>query len=176
MIIKQKRTYGIFIKVCAKVRRIIRWCTLCRIPGKTAGRSRDQRISGYTATVIRLNYLMDNSDKAKIENLIRIRKRAHTYFSERSQVYASFLDLEKNTYKDDKLGKMQKELIATGISVVINCESCMEWHIKQALDCGATEDQILEAVEVGIEMGGGPATASARFVMNVMEYYFNSAK
>ena len=40
--------------------------------------------------------------------------------------------MERNTYKDGKLSKKQKELIAIGILVVINCESCMEWHIKQA--------------------------------------------
>ena len=65
----------------------------------------------------------------------------------------------------------KKELIAIGVSVVINCESCMEWHIKQAMDSGATENEIIEAIEVGIEMGGGPATVSARFAMNVLEFY-----
>ena len=29
--------------------------------------------------------------------------------------------------------------------------------------------EVLEAVEVGIEMGGGPATVSARFALEVME-------
>jgi len=84
--------------------------------------------------------------------------------------------MEQTTYKDGKLSKLQKELVAIGISVVIDCESCMEWHIKQALDNGATEDEIIESVEVGIEMGGGPATASARFAMNVLEYYRESKK
>ncbi len=79
--------------------------------------------------------------------------------------------MEQNTYKDGNLSKLQKEMIAIGISVVINCESCMEWHIKQALDTGASENEIIEAIEVGIEMAGGPATASARFAMNVLEYY-----
>ena len=32
--------------------------------------------------------------------------------------------------------------------------------------------EILEAVEVGIEMGGGPATVSARFALTVMEEIF----
>ena len=72
------------------------------------------------------------------------------------------------------MSKLQKELIAIGISVVINCESCMEWHIKQALDDGASEGEIIESIEVGIEMAGGPATASARFDMNVLEYYQQS--
>ena len=119
---------------------------------------------------------MENLDKEKIERIIKTRKQAHSFYSRKSKVYQSFVDMEQNTYKDGSLGKLQKELIAIGISVVINCESCMEWHIKQALDGKATENEIIEAIEVGIEMAGGPATASARFAMNVLEYYQSGGK
>jgi alkylhydroperoxidase/carboxymuconolactone decarboxylase family protein YurZ len=47
----------------------------------------------------------------------------------------------------------------------------MEWHIKEALRTGASTDQIIEAIEVGIEMGGGPATVSSRFALKALEYY-----
>jgi AhpD family alkylhydroperoxidase len=114
---------------------------------------------------------METSDRNHIEHIVKTRKKAHSFYSQKSKVYQSFVAIEQNTYKDGKLSKLQKELIATGISVVINCESCMEWHIKQALNGGATGDKVLEAIEVGIEMGGGPATAAARFAMNVLEYY-----
>jgi len=117
---------------------------------------------------------MKNQDKEKIEQIVQTRKKAHSFYSKKSKVYQSFLAMEQNTYKDGKLSKIQKEMIAIGISVVINCESCMEWHIKQALDSGVSENEILEAIEVGIEMAGGPATASARFAMNVLEYYQQS--
>ncbi len=110
-------------------------------------------------------------DKNKIEQIVKTRKQAHSYYLKKSKVYQSFVDMEQNTYKAGELNKKQKELIAIGISVVINCESCMEWHIKQAIDDGATEKEIIEAIEVGIEMSGGPGTASARFAMNVLEYY-----
>lgn len=116
---------------------------------------------------------MEQPDKEKIERIIKTRKRAHAFFMKKSKVYQSFVDMEQKTYQDGTLTKTQKELIAIGISVVINCESCMEWHIKQAIDGGAKEDEIIEAIEVGIEMAGGPATASARFAMNVLEYYNN---
>ncbi len=119
---------------------------------------------------------MENVYKEKIEEIIKTRKRAHRFYSEKSRVYESFLEMEKNTYTDGHLSKVQKELIAIGISVVINCESCMEWHIKQAIDDGSTENEILEAIEVGIEMAGGPATASARFAMNVLEYYLKNER
>ena len=110
-------------------------------------------------------------DKEKIEKIIKSRKIAHAFYSKKSEVYQKFCEMEQCTYKDGNLSRLQKELIAIGISLVIDCESCMEWHIKQAIDNGATEAEIIEAIEVGIEMGGGPTTASARFAMNVLEFY-----
>ncbi len=59
-----------------------------------------------------------------------------------------------------------------GISVVMDCESCMQWHIEQAAEAGASMQEVLEAFEVGIEMGGGRATVSARFALDVMEDVF----
>jgi alkylhydroperoxidase/carboxymuconolactone decarboxylase family protein YurZ len=56
--------------------------------------------------------------------------------------------------------------------VVINCESCMRWHIEQAAAAGAAEREVLEAIEVDIEMGGGPARAHARFALSVMANVF----
>ena len=114
---------------------------------------------------------MKNLDIEKIENLVKTRKKAHSFYSKKSKVYQSFVDIEQNTYKGGILSKKQKELIAIGISIAIDCESCMEWHIKQALDDGSSEEEIIESIEVGIEMSGGPGTASARFAMNVLEYY-----
>ena len=114
---------------------------------------------------------MENLDKTKIEQIVKTRKQANSYYLKKSKVFQSFVEMEQNTYKDGELSKKQKELIAIGISVVINCESCMEWHIKQALDDKTSVEEIIEAIEVGIEMSGGPGTASARFAMNVIEYY-----
>ena len=34
----------------------------------------------------------------------------------------------------------------------------MQWHIEQAASAGASENEILEALEVGIEMSGGGGT------------------
>lgn len=114
---------------------------------------------------------MDPNDKEKIERIIRTRKRAHTFYTKNSKVYKAFGEMERLTYCDGSLSKKTKELIAIGISIVTNCESCMEWHIKQAIDDGASRDEIIEAINVGIEMSGGPGTVASRFAMNVLEYY-----
>ncbi len=119
---------------------------------------------------------MENPDKDKIEAIVKTRREAHSWFMKKSNVYRSFVDMEQKTYSNGTLDKKQKELIAIGISVVINCESCMEWHTKQALNEGSTEAEIIEAIEVAIEMSGGPGTASARFAMNVLNYYLDQQK
>ena len=109
-------------------------------------------------------------EESKIAQLTRRRKEAHAQLlATGSKVYEGFLAMEKAAFTAGALGKKDKELIAVGISVVKNCESCMQWHIEQASAAGATFEEIFEAIEVGIEMGGGPATVSARFALEVMD-------
>lgn len=111
----------------------------------------------------------------KIEEICRKRKLAHQeLLAADSKVYRAFLDMESAAYADGALAKKHKELIAVGISVVTDCESCMQWHIDQAAHAGASRQEVLEAVEVGIEMGGGRATVSARFALDVMDKVFGS--
>ena len=113
----------------------------------------------------------------KLDEISHKRKKAHQKLvSLKSTVYESFLQMEQVTYADGALSKKTKELIAIGISVLMDCESCMQWHIDQAAACGATQQEILEAIEVGIEMGAGRVTVSARFALDVMERAFSPNK
>jgi len=107
---------------------------------------------------------------SQIEKIAKRRKAAHArLLSLQSKVYKAFLQMEQAAFCDGALAKKIKELIAVGISVVTDCESCMQWHIEQAAKAGASMQEVLEAVEVGMEMGGGPATVSARFALEVMD-------
>ncbi|NHJ84104.1 MAG: carboxymuconolactone decarboxylase family protein [Asgard group archaeon] len=89
------------------------------------------------------------------------------------KVYRKFTELEEETFAKGILEKQTKELIALGISINQNCESCMEWHISQALKEGASKEQIFETIGVAIEMGGGPATVASRFAIKALEYHMN---
>lgn len=110
---------------------------------------------------------------SKLDEMTRRRKQAHTrLLGAKSRVYEAFLEMEKAAFADGALSKKHKELVAVGISVATDCESCMQWHIEQAAASGASEREVFEAVEVGIEMAGGPGTVSARFALEVMESVF----
>ena len=106
----------------------------------------------------------------KLKALSRTRTWAHKKLLDLdSPTYRAFIEMEQAAFHAGALGRKEKELIAVGISVRIDCESCMQWHIEQAAKKGASHKEIIEAVEVGIEMGGGPATAHARFALEVLE-------
>ena len=109
----------------------------------------------------------------KLAEMSRKRNEAHAKLLKLdSRVYKNFLGMEEAAFSDGELTKKAKELIAVGISVVTDCESCMQWHIQKAEHAGASEREVLEAVEVGMEMGGGRATVSARFALEVMDAVF----
>lgn len=106
----------------------------------------------------------------RIENINKKRKWANgKLVSYNSKVFKALLELEKATFCNGALTKKEKELIAVGISVITNCESCMQWHITEAMKDGASEREVLEAIEVAFEMGIGPATVNGRFALEVME-------
>lgn len=64
-------------------------------------------------------------------------------------------------FKEGKLSKKEKHLIALGIAINTQDEYCIIYHAKGCLDNGASEDEILEAVGVTAAFGGGAAMSQA---------------
>ena len=113
---------------------------------------------------------MATSETDRIREIRRARQAGHKYFMERSAVYRKFVELEQVAFEDGALSKREKELIAIGISLVNSCESCLEWHIREAISAGASEEQVVEAIGVGMEMGIGPTTVTSRFAVTVLDH------
>jgi AhpD family alkylhydroperoxidase len=55
------------------------------------------------------------------------------------------------------LDRHVKELMALAIAICVHCRGCIAYHIHDALDAGATREQVLETIGVAVMMGGGPA-------------------
>lgn len=62
-----------------------------------------------------------------------------------------------------KLDGRIKELIAVGASVSANCQPCLQYHVGKALEKGADELEITEAVEVGKMVRRGAASEMDKF-------------
>ena len=111
-----------------------------------------------------------NDTQVKIEESRRLRTKADAYLKEKSPAFRAFQDLAAQAFRPGVLGSMIKELMAVAVSICVKCEPCIDYHVREAIRHGATEEQLLEAIEVAIEMGGGPATVQARLALECMEY------
>jgi AhpD family alkylhydroperoxidase len=64
-----------------------------------------------------------------------------------------------------------KELISVALSVTSECKWCIAFHVKNALDSGASKEEIMEACYVAVLMGGGPAMMQMGRVMKALDDY-----
>jgi AhpD family alkylhydroperoxidase len=69
----------------------------------------------------------------------------------------------------DLLDKKTSELIAVALSVVQQCTYCIAFHVKAALDAGASKDEIMGASFMAVLLGGGPAFMYAKEVRKAID-------
>ncbi|AQS55852.1 MAG: carboxymuconolactone decarboxylase family protein [Novibacillus thermophilus] len=81
-------------------------------------------------------------------------------FSERMpELVGSFNRFTEECFKPGELDEKMKHLMALAVAVFANDEYCIIYHAKGALDQGASEGEIMEAVGVAAAFGGGAAMA-----------------
>ncbi len=115
--------------------------------------------------------MLDQADIEKIERIQRDFMLIHEkYTSLGSKPYEIFMKFTGASMKDGAISSLHKELIAVGIAAFHNCEPCTSWHVREAMQHGASEEQIAEAIMVAAEMGGGPVLARCSFAFKVVEY------
>ena len=69
----------------------------------------------------------------------------------------AFGDLSRAAQKPGALERKTKELIALAIAVTVRCDACVAYHARAVARAGATRQEVAEASEVAVQMGGGPA-------------------
>ncbi len=83
----------------------------------------------------------------------------------------AFIEFVKQGEKDGVLSTKTKELISIALSVNSHCVFCISYHTKNAIMVGATKNEIMEAALVAGIMGGGPAVAYLRYVIDACEQF-----
>jgi AhpD family alkylhydroperoxidase len=60
-----------------------------------------------------------------------------------------------------------KALIAVGASITASCQPCLKSTTAMALESGANEQEIAEAIEVGKRIRGGAASKMDNFILDL---------
>ncbi|OZV69811.1 carboxymuconolactone decarboxylase family protein [Winogradskyella aurantia] len=83
----------------------------------------------------------------------------------------SFEELHKASISQGALSVKTKELIALGIAITVRCDGCIAFHVHDALESGASSQEILETIGVAVLMGGGPAVVYGCEAMEALEQF-----
>lgn len=141
----------------------------CSEPCKTIFESQPEKYRGkqpplknYLTEYERLQTLMDRL-KAELPDQMR-----------------GFDALHRTATGAGVLEKKVKEMMALVASIVLRCDECVAYHVRDALASGATREEVLEAIGVAIFVGGSPAAIHAAQAvealsqMSVLETYWKN--
>jgi len=78
------------------------------------------------------------------------------------QYSANFDSLYQKTWGGGAIPEKYKQLTGISISVVERCETCLGWHMKEAVRLGAKKDELVEAIRLGLLTGGSITTPTVR--------------
>ena len=89
------------------------------------------------------------------------------------EVMKAFSSLAQAALAPKAIEGKTKELVALGISVAIRCDDCIGFHVKAALEQGASREEVLETLGMAIYMGAGPSVMYANHALDAFEQYKN---
>jgi len=65
-----------------------------------------------------------------------------------------FWALDSRAYEAGALDERTKELLGLATSTVLRCEDCITYHIVRCIQLGVTDEELLEALNVALVVGG----------------------
>lgn len=80
-----------------------------------------------------------------------------------------FFNLDANTYKDGALPANTKELLGLVASAVLRCNDCIDYHLEQCAESGFTRDEIVDALNVSLVVGGSIVIPHLRHAVKTLD-------
>jgi len=65
-----------------------------------------------------------------------------------------FFNLDSKAYEDGALPGRTKELLGLVASTVLRCNDCIDYHLIQCVEQGFTDQELYEALNVALVVGG----------------------
>lgn len=90
-------------------------------------------------------------------------------------VMEGFGQLHEASSTDGALDTKTKELLALAIGIAVHCDGCISYHTHDALEAGATREEIVETIGVAVMMGGGPSVVYGCEALEATEQFLAAA-
>lgn len=90
------------------------------------------------------------------EKLDDMRRELRALYKAAPETAKAFGGLGSAVKEAGVLGHKEKELIATGMALVLRCEPCITTHIDALRKLGTTREELTDVISMAIQMSGGP--------------------
>lgn len=107
------------------------------------------------------------------ELLKQVRQSMNEYSKESPDIMQGFQKCHETAATDSALSAKVKELIALAIGITVRCDGCIAFHVHDALEAGATKEEIVDTIGVAIMMGGGPAVVYGSAALEALKDFQN---
>lgn len=81
-----------------------------------------------------------------------------------------FFNMDSNTYRDGALDSKTKELLGLVASSVLRCNDCIDYHLEQCAKTGSTKEEIVDALNVALIVGGSIVIPHMRHAVDTLEF------
>ena len=82
-----------------------------------------------------------------------------------------FFNLDTRAYDDGVLSAKNKELLGLVASMVLRCNDCIDYHILQCVDAGWGDEELYEAFNVALIVGGSIVIPHLRHAVESLDVY-----
>ena len=87
-----------------------------------------------------------------------------------------FFALDTQAYDDGALDRRTKELMGLTASVVLRCDDCVTYHLKQCASLGVTRAEFLDAFNVALVVGGSITIPHLRRAVDRLDQLLEAPK
>ncbi|OYT60151.1 MAG: hypothetical protein B6U75_02380 [Desulfurococcales archaeon ex4484_217_1] len=111
--------------------------------------------------------------KKIVEEYMKAIRQYYKFDKETAQAFFRFSGAATRTHV---LPEKIKHLITIAVSVATHCKECVAIHIRDALEAGATPEEIIDAVTPALLLAGGPGTTMLDIVFKSIEAFMKEKK
>lgn len=105
-----------------------------------------------------------------IDEFIATRRAANTAILHQDHLgIKRFFNLDDAAYRDEALPGRVKELLGLVASLVLRCNDCVDYHLIQCVRAGWTTPEIVDALNVGLVVGGSIVIPHLRHAVTTLD-------
>lgn len=87
--------------------------------------------------------------------------------------FKRFYSIDTLCYQDGEIPVKYKEIMGLVASLVLRCKDCILYHIERSILEGATRNELNEAMNISLVVGGSIIIPELRFALKAVDEKFN---